>query len=402
VVLGQSPDEQLVSDGIALDRAAKVIAPPPIVLDTTGPLDEGDLTLSDPANFIGTMIPNNLVLGLFRGKQVASVIPMILEHVDKLADPDRWRLLEDQPFADIESLRQTLLDLYAVVAEQERGDHISTVELAKARRRGLAAAAQMARHRANVRMQQVGNAVVRALGKAGYRARVVRREAQLKSHVWPSTEFLFLIEMDSMFHWEREMTNMIDICMPALSDRAGFFIAPIRMRRIVGSCGVKVDPEVISNEPVRDWPDLPMRLLDEPVTAMLRRGLDALVEASGILASIQGNEIHDEEAAALKVALDQADATRRFFHDIVEETQHPLLLELHTAFLELDQTVTREGYAQIDGEPVQRGVAASIVAGIKGDINDVFLTYYWMLAASVEYDADPEGAWGCFQDAVAT
>lgn len=207
--------------------------------------------------------------------------------------------------------------------------------------------------------------------------------------------------MDSIYRWQRELATIADVCRPLLDDRVGFFMAPVRLERVVGSFAVKVIADVFPDESVRDWPDLPLPLLDERVTTVCGRGLGALVEVSGVVASARGSEVHDDEAAVVEAAMKQANETLRFFNDLVEETNHPLLVEIGGALLELARRVEAEAAALATGAPVDRGVAASVVAGLRGDADEVFATYIGLVAACVEYDVDPGGAWGRFQDALA-
>jgi len=400
-VRGQLPTKRLFNDAVALAEAADRIAPPPIAIEAAGPLEEGELPTSDPVTFIGRMIPNVLVPGLFQGTPVAPLIPQLIEQVDELADPERWRLLRKPPLNEVASLRKALLDLHAVVAEQAAGDHISVFALRNAGKKGLVAAARVARQRAGARMQQVADTLERALKEAGFSARVVRREGQLEPHRWPSDDFLVLVEVDSIYRWQREAGAMADICRPLLKDRVGFFIAPVRLGEIVGSFAVKVITDIFPDDTVRNWLDLPLPLLDERVTTVCGRGLSALAEISGIVASARASEVHDDEAAVIEAAAKRANETLCFFNELVEETDHPMLVEIGGGLLELARRVEDEGAALEAGTPVGRGVASSFMAGLKGDPDDVFATYIGLVTACVEYDIDPDGAWGRFQEALA-
>jgi hypothetical protein len=134
-----TPANQLVADAIALAEAANKLAPPPIAIETVGPLEEGELPLSDPASFVGTMIPNNLFLNLFQGNPVAPLIPQIVAKVDELAEADRWRLLQEPPRKDVAALKEALVDLHAVVAERAAGDRATLIALRAARKAALRA-----------------------------------------------------------------------------------------------------------------------------------------------------------------------------------------------------------------------------------------------------------------------
>jgi hypothetical protein len=394
----QRPRQQLLSDVTGLANAARSLLPPPISIEAAGPLEEGELPMSDPVSFIGTMIPNNLIPRLFDGDHVAPLIPNLIREVDQLSDAQRWRLLREPPLPEIASLRNTLVDLHAFVAELTIGDRFSDVALKKARKKGLVAAANVARQRADGRMQRVSDSVVRALDAAGYQAWVVRRAGQPESHRWPSDDFLILVDIDSIYHWQSSLMMIVDICRPLLHDRVDFFMAPVRRERVVGSFGVRVITNVFPDDAISQWPDMPLPLLEERVGATCSRGLSALIEVSGIIASVHREEVHDDEAAVVDAAMDQANEALRMINELIEEPGHPLLIEIQGALLELAQAVEDEAAALVSGAPVANGVAASVIAGLKGESNDVFNTYAGVVAACVEYDVDPVNAWDLFQE----
>jgi hypothetical protein len=101
---------------------------------------------------------------------------------------------------------------------------------------------------------------------------------------------------------------------------------------------------------------------------------------SGVVASVRNREVHDDEAAVAEVAMKRANETLGYLGDLAVETDDPLIAELGGAFLELAQEVEAEAAALADGKQVARGVAASVVHGLKGDPDDVFATYVGMLA----------------------
>jgi hypothetical protein len=211
-----------------------------------------------------------------------------------------------------------------------------------------------------------------------------------------------LIVVDSIYNWQSVLAETVDICRPLLKDQISFFVAPVRLERIVSSFAVKVITNIFPDDTVREWPNLPLAVLDERVTTECRRGLEALTEISGIIASVRGNELHDEEAAALKAALQQVNETLRFFDELIEETNHPLIAEISGALLELDRQVEDEAAAVEAGTPVAHGFAASVISGLRGEANDIFSTYIGMITACVDYDIDPSSAWDRFQEALRT
>jgi hypothetical protein len=392
-VRGKPATQQLYQEAIALAEAANQLAPPPIAIEAVGPLEEGELPLDDPVSFVGTMIPNNLFVNLFKGEAVAPLIPQIVDQVDKAAEPERWRLLDEPPAAELAAVRQVLLDLHAVAAERARGDRTGVVALTAAGKNGLTAAAKVARQRAGARMQRIADRLEDALANAGFSARVLHREGEPDSYRWPSDDFLILIDVSTIYHWLRNLETLANLCRPPLEDRIGFLMAPVRDGRVVASSGVKVIDDVFPDESVRDWPELPLPLLEERLADSVRRGLTGLQEASGIIASVCREEIHDDEIVVLQAAVGQAREALQHINGLADERDDQLLLELVGTLLELSQRVEDEAAAFGQGQRVDRSLAASVVAGLTGKGDDVFFAQVGMVAACVEWDVEPDGAW---------
>ena len=346
---GKPPTRQLAEEAIALAEAANRLAPLPIAIEAVGPLEEGEFPLGDPVSFVGTMIPNNLFLNLFKGVAVAPLIPQVVEQVDKLAELERWRLLDEPPVAELAALRQVLLDLHAVVAERARGDRVALAELAAAGKGGLQAAADVARRRAGARMQAIADQLEATLADAGFSASVLHREGKPDSYRWPSDDFLVLVDVSTIYDWQRNLETPTNLCRPALEDRIGFLMAPVRDGRVVASFGIKVINSVFPDESVRDWPELPLPLLEERL----------LHEASGIIASVRRAEIHDDEVAVLDAAAGRAREALQHVVDLAtERDDDQLLAEVCGTLHELSRRVEDEAAALAQGQPVGCGVAA--------------------------------------------
>ncbi len=210
---GKSPTRQLIEDATSLAAAANMLAPAPIAIETVEPLDEGEVPpLSDAASVIGTMIATNLFPNLFNGASVAPLIPQIVEQTDKLAEPEYWHLLDESPLAELSTLRQTLLDLRAVVAEQTR-----SVALRASGGNRLVMAANVARDRASRRMQAIGEQLERMLGDASLSARVLHCERATDLSRWPSEDFVVLVELPTIYDWHPNLESIVNICKPPLA-----------------------------------------------------------------------------------------------------------------------------------------------------------------------------------------
>jgi hypothetical protein len=120
-----------------------------------------------------------------------------------------------------------------------------------------------------------------------------------------------------------------------------------------------------------------------------------------VIASVRGAELHDDEGAVLEAASKRAQETLRYLDKLLVETDDPLIKEIGVAFLDFADAVEAEAAALAAGTPVERGLAASVVYGFKGDRDDVFATYAGMLSCCIEWDIEPTGAWSRFQAALA-
>jgi len=363
---------------------------PPLVVDSVDGL--GNYDVSDPVSFLGTMIANNLFSNLFRGERVAPLIPQLIEQVDKVTRAEYWRLLGQPPLTELTRLREALVDLHAVVAEAARGKQPGLVALRAAGKSGVSAAARVARQRAETRMQATASRLEQELARAGFAATVRRRAGEPRSHSWPSDDFLILVEVPMIFAWQQSVEGLADLCRPLLEDRVGFLMAPIRSGRVVASFGVNVLTNVFpAADKVREWPELP--LLDERLGELLGQVFAGVDEASSILASLTGDILHDDEATALEAAFAHAREALEELDELINANSDQLLLEVKATLVEVYLAVEDELKAVASGNPVPRGVAATMIDSLNGNPDDDFVTRIVTAAACVEWDVDADGAW---------
>jgi hypothetical protein len=397
--LARRPPASLAAAADELAATARRLPPAPIAADTSGPLEEGALVMDDAAGFLATMVANNLLPGLFGddGLRVAPMLPQLVEQADKLAEPQHWSLLSDAPLDGITELRQALVDLHAVLAESAARGKPAELALRTAAKRArqapLAAAARAARERAEARMRTLAVRLEARLEKRGWHAHVVRRSGPSDASRWPSDDFLIVVEVGTIFVWQRQIEQLAELCRPLLSDRISFLMVPARQGRAVSSCGVEVIIDIFPTDKVNQWSELlPLPLLDEQAGDNLRRGLDGVQEASAILASVRGSEVHDDEVEVLKAAVARAHAAVDYFDRLAAETDDPLIREVEGILLELLGAVEGEAEALANGSPVARSVAASLIRGLQGDGDEAFVAQVLAAAACVEWDAEPTGA----------
>ena len=385
---GKQPSRQLNRDIRSLADATNALAPAPLPIETAQPLEEDHLQPDDPASFMGIMIANNLLPRLFEGDSVSPLIPDIATHVDQLIDPDYWQLLEEPPFAELSRLRATLVDLRAVLAEQ-----VQDVALRASGNRRLAIAADVARDRAKARMSVVADKLQHTLVENGFKAGAVHYETGDMNR-WPSDDFLILVELPTIFDWHRNLEALASICKPPLEGQVGFFMAPVREGRIVASAGFHVINDVFpDHKSIRDWPDPPLPLLDEQLGDTVRRVLVGLNEASGIIASVHRTEMHPEEVAALESSLTRARDSLREIQQLADTHDNPLLREVQNDLQVCDQRVTDEVTALAHGHAANPSIAASILAGLNGNRDEVSDRQCGVAISCVEWDTEPENAW---------
>lgn len=385
---GKQPSQQLNRDIRALADGTNALAPPPLPIETAQPLEEGDLQPDDPASFMGLTIANNLLPRLFEGDNVSPLIPSITKHVDQLIDPDYWQLLEQPPLAELSRLRQMLVDLRAVLAEQ-----VQDVALRASGNRRLAVAADIARDRAKARMSAIADNLHHTLVENGFKSRAVHYETGDMNR-WPSDDFLILVELPIIFDWHRNLEALANICKPPLEGQGGFFMAPVREGRIVASAGVHVVNDVFpDHQSIRDWPTPPLPLLDEQLGDTVKHALAGLNEASGIIASVHRTEMHSDEVAALESALARARDSLGEIQQLANTHDSQLLREVQNDLQVLDQRVTDEVTALAHGHAANPSIAASMLAGLNGNRDAVFDVQCGVQIACVEWDVEPSGAW---------
>jgi hypothetical protein len=388
---GRRATRSMLDDAIRLDELSNNLRPPPIAIEAIGPLEEGDLPETDPVGYVGNMIANNLFPNLFRGNSVAPMIPHLLQQLEKVADPGAWRLLDRPPMRAVTDLKQMLLDLHAVLAE-EAVDAGSAAALSDAGRHGIAAAAGVAKRRARDRMRRTAELLERASDDAGFPAHVVLAEGEPDSYRWPSDDVLVLVEVPTVCHWLAHLDALVSAFKPILRDRISFMMAPLREGSVVASHGVKVVDHVFPDDSVRDWSGLPFSVLREELGDVVRQGLAALREVSGIVASSTG-ALHEEELAALEGGWARVRATGQELDALARGDGHSVA-EVSEMFVDLSHVVELEAENRGSDQPTAQSLAASFIAGLNGDHSELFVAQVGMLTYCAEWDVDRGGGLG--------
>jgi hypothetical protein len=266
------------------------------------------------------------------------------------------------------------VDLHAALSERANGNRETTNALTRAGRKGLSAAGQLARERDGLRIQRVADNLEATLAGAGFPARVVRRPGKPDSAAWPNDDVLVLVEVPTIRHWQENLETLLDICRPALRDRIGF------------------EQSEYPSEEVFTWPDLPLPLLDERLEETVRDALGGLIEASGILASLRRDELHNEETVALEQAVTRTRAAIDEIAGLADQRDDELLAEVYDMLVEFGRRFDDEADALTRGEHVDRSLAASQIGALNGVHDEVFLAQAGITVASIEWDVSPADA----------
>jgi len=248
-------------------------------------------------------------------------------------------------------------------------------------------------------MEAMAKRVEAEMARSGFPASVRLRPGEPQAHRRPSDDFLVLVEVPTIFVWLQNAEALAEACRPLLEDRVGFFVAPVRDGRVVGSSAVKVLTNLFpAAEEVTEWPDL--QLLDEHLGDVVRRGFAGADEASSITASLTGDILHDEEAAALEAAFARARVALNELDRLMGSTEDQLLVEVAATVLGALEAASAELQAVAAGNSVPRGLAAKMIDSINGRPVEEFHARIAAAAACVEWDVRPEGAWDRVQEAL--
>lgn len=386
------PSRRLDDAAAELATAARQLRPAPIRSETSDPLDHGEFSAEDAVGFIGVMVPNNLLPRLYAGENVAPLATKLVDLTDRVAAPAYWRLIQDPPLKALAQLRQSLDDLHATLRERDRGTRATTIAFERAGRRGLAAMARLARQHANRRVDRDRRELEAALAEKELSAHVLHRAGSPDPTAWPFDEVLVLVDVASISDWSEQLETIIDICRPAVRHRLDFLLAPVRDQRIVGSCGLQVLPNsFIQSRAVAAWDRLPMPLLDEQLGEQIDRVFTRLMEASGIVASLRGGFFHEKEAAVVEAAQDRIGTALDWIGERAADGD-PLLVEVQDMIAAFHDLFVQEIGAVVEGEEVGHSLAAALLEGVNGEVNDLYSEYVGIEMAAVEWDVEPNGA----------
>jgi hypothetical protein len=290
---GQRNPEALAA-AVVLALSAQTLLPPPEGVEVAGPLELGPGDMKDPAGFLATMIPNNLVDRLLDDdSSVALLIPQLLAQLDELDAPDRWLLLDDAPTAAISRLRRDLHDLHTVVSEVRA---MGAAQLHMLRRIGsqgrsspLRRAADRVRKSVEQRLAQQSRQIEQQVTALGFPTTVLRRPSDPDSPYWPQSEALVINEAASIHEWYADLEQIVQTVRQQLDGQPPFFVAPARRGVLCPAFAVHVIGDKIfpALEGLGEWPSLELPSLQEDACSIYRRCVSAITEASAIVAAFR-------------------------------------------------------------------------------------------------------------------
>ena len=364
--------------------------------------------MKDPAGFLATMIPNNLVDRLLDDDaSVALLIPQLLAQLDELDEPDRWLLLDDKPTEAISRLRRDLRDLHTVLSEVRTMGaaqlHVLRRIATQARTAPLRRAADRVRKSVNQRIAQQSRQIEQQLAALGFPTTVLQRPFELDSPYWPQTEALVICETPSIHEWYADLEQIVAIVSQRLDGQPPFFVVPARegvvcLAFAVHVIGDKVFPAL---DNLGDWPNIELPTLQENACLIYRRCVSAITETSAIVgafrppptAETSGVSMHEIEQRALESAATRAQEALNDFTELYKRHHDDeLLLEAFELLIDLGAVAEAEAEARNEGGPPWQGFAAEVISGMRGNPSDRYVLHFNATIALTEWDIEPAGA----------
>lgn len=384
---GKRPSQRLLDDRTALSTAVKAIRRPPQRLDVVGPLQEGDLTLTDAASSAAGMIADNLVPRMFdpEDRGSAHVVPQIAAELTECADAGYWHMLATPPLEQVAALQHVIRDLHAVVAESEAGPSPGFLGMQTAAKDGLATAAALARRLAEKRWQERARAVEASV--AG--VQVARLPGDESGPWWPPDVSILLADVDSLLSWDPE--PIAAAARSALDEGPPFLVVPVRGGRVVASQAIRVFGEsIVPTTDLKDEVELPLPLLAESLTTSLHVAIDGLVTVSTVVATLPSGRVHADEQAVIDDACRRTNDAINAVSQIASDTGNRVPEEIGTALRELVARVEDEAACADQGTPVDRSFAHSFLDGVDGKPDDLMNTCVGCQLLALEFDVEPE------------
>ena len=236
------------------------------------------------------------------------------------------------------------------------------------------------------------NRFSRSLAEAGYSARILRREGE-RTALTPSVgELLILVDVDSVLEWLDLHEKVADVCRHNLSEHTIFSMAPVRLGRAVASYAVKVITDVFPEPDVREWSEVSFTY--EALGEIVRSGISGLCEMSGVLSSLQTDQLHAAEQAALDHAATRArEAYEELENLLAEHDDDRVLAEVSATYAGFAESIEREAAEVGEAGRTNRSFAASMLKGLNGETNETWLAVHLMLVACAEWDVEPTDGW---------
>jgi hypothetical protein len=408
---------EALAAAVVLALSAETLLPPPEGVEVAGPLEFGPGDMKDPAGFLATMIPNNLVDRLLDDdSSVALLIPQLLAQLGELDDPDRWLLLDDKPTDAISRLRRDLRDLHTVLSEVRATGGVQLHVLKRIASQGrtspLRRVADRIRKSLEQRLAQQSLQIEQQLAALGFSTTVLRRPSDLDSPYWPQSEALVVSETPSIHEWYADLEQIVQTLRQQLDGQPPFFVVPARERVVCPAFAVHVIGDKIfpALDNLGDWPNLALPTLQEKACLIYRRCVSAITEASAIVGAFRsppttetsGVLMHDVERRALDSAVTRAQEALNDFTELCQRhAADELLLEALELLTDLGSVAEQEAQARNEGGPPWQGFAAEVMSGMRGDPSDRYILHFNVTIALTEWDIEPTGAFDRFHEGVA-
>ena len=249
-----------------------------------------------------------------------------IEHVQKaeaLSRADVWRLVDTPPLESLAEIRDTLLDIRAVLGEVAVDPDYHrriTIELGRRSRKhaSLPKAAAGARDRADRRTVERRNAIEAAFSEVGEKVQVFSRNKPKDSgYHWPDVEFAVLVESQTIFDWFSRLEQISNVITGfesirlAIAPLIGNVVAPIAMTHIIS---ILPYPKFAA-----DWREhIPFDIVSDEVIATYDQALDTATTISAATVPV-GRELIPEERAFVETLLSRISEDMAYFSDLMRQ-----------------------------------------------------------------------------------
>lgn len=256
----------------------------------------------------------------------------LARQAEGLADPDLWRWMQDPPLKALESLRQSLWNIRAVLGDaavDPERRRLAALRLATSSRRHptLQRAADAARERARADAEAMAAEIRTAFAAQGLEAEVFwRPQDKDEGFTWPCVEHLALVAADALLPWLQHEAVLVAVAQ-ALPRVPRLHVAPLIAGQVPPVGMTWLNQLFPYAELVRDWSGrVPYPFAEDRSLDDFTQAFDALTTLSTLIAQ-RGRPFNAVEADAVQLFYDRVLRHAQPLIDAARTGADPVLAE---------------------------------------------------------------------------